>query len=259
MGHSLFEEKVKLDDKTHVYSDDIGNNYMGFSSTFGFISKPFFSGLAKTVAQSEGVSTTEVQNRWDGQRNEGSRIDDALTLYASTGKIADENLDLKESLDQILVHYKDYHKCFEQMVVYNEKYRTATAIDKCGLFTNRKDSSFFISDFKAYEKMEIMTHSGWLKAPFEYLPDSKFIKIGMQLSFGAYHLEQLTGKRCKSLFIHLIKPSTCKEGTKVEQQIIHVPYLKPQIELLLSTFADEIKLKLVEQKNNKEINILDLI
>lgn len=259
MNHGLFQEKVRLDDETHVYYDDIGNNYMGFSSTFGFVSKPFFEGLHKKVAQSEGVEPSEVKARWDGQRDEGTRIDDALTLYASTGKIEDENIDLKESLDQILVHYKDYHKCFEQLVVYNEQYRTATAIDKCGMFTNRKDSSFFISDFKAYEKMQIMDHKGWLKEPFNYLPDSKFTKISFQLSFGAYHLEQLTGKKCKSLFIHLIKPSTCKKDVKVEQQIIHVPYLKPQIELLLSTFADEIKAKLLEQRSNKKLTISDLI
>lgn len=264
MSHGLFHEYVTLSEDTHVYSHSLtGLNYMGFSSVYEHISKPFFAGLHKTVAFSEGVDHSEVKARWDRQRDEGSRIDSALTEYAKTGKLGDENSDLLEAVQQILAHYKDYKKCFEQMVVYNNNYRTATAIDKCGLFTNRSDSSFFISDFKSFEKDNLMEHRGWLKAPFEHLPDTKFTRISFQLSYGAYHLEQLTGKRCKRLFIHLIKPSSCKkcgdEPVKVEQQIIEVPYMRNDIILLLSTFADAIKTKLAEQKQNKELNILDLI
>lgn len=263
MNHGLFEEKVKLDAETHVYSDRNAQNYMGFSSTFDFVTTPFFNGAAKLVAAKEGVQTSDIQARWDGQRDEGSRIDDALTLFAASGKVADGNEDIKDALEQILVHYKNYHKTHEQLLVYNETFCTATAIDKVGIHTNRKDSPFDISDFKCFEKMELFEHKGWLKAPFNHLSDTKFIKIAFQLSFGAYHLEQLTGKKVKKLFIHLIKPSTCKKSedgtTIVEQQIIQCPYLKNDIILLLSTFADEIKTKLAEQKLNKNISILDLI
>lgn len=263
MGHGLFEEKISLDEVNHIYSDKFGNNYMGFTQLFDFIGKPFFANLHKTVAISEGVDPSEVRQRWDNQRDEGSRIDAAVSEFAASGKIADANIDLKEAINQILAHYSDYNKTFEQLVVYNEDYRIATAIDKCGLFTNRKDSSFFISDFKCYESMQLFEHKGWLKAPLEHLPDTKFIKIALQLAFGAFMFEKLTGKRCKSLFIHLIKPSTCKkigdEEVKVEQQIIHVPYLRMEIELLLSYFGDAIKAKLAEQKQNKELSINDLI
>ncbi len=263
MGHGLFTEKVSLDEINHVYTDKEGNNYMGFTQLFDFIGKPFFAGLHKTVAFAEGVEPSEVKARWDNQRDEGSRIDAACSEFAVSGKIADANSDLKDAIEQILIHYKDYNKTFEQLIVYNEEYRIATAIDKCGLFTNRKDSSFFISDFKCYESMQLFEHKGWLKAPLEHLPDTKFIKIALQLGMGAFMFEKLTGKRCKNLFIHLIKPSTCKklgdESVKVEQQIIQVPYLKLEIMAILSTFADEIKTKLAEQKQNKELNILDLI
>lgn len=263
MGHQLFPENVKLDPESHVYSDDNNQNYMGFSSVFNFIGKEFFAGLHKTVAFSEGIDPSEVRARWDAQREDGNRIDDCLTEYAKTGKLGDENQDLLDAVKQILPYYSEYNKTFEQLIVYNEKYKTATAIDKLSLCTNRKDSPFVTSDFKAFEKMDLMRHNGWLKAPFDYLPDSKFIKIAFQLSYGSYHFEKLTGKRCKQQFIHLVKPSTCKkvgdEEVKVEQQIIQVPYMKLEIELLLSTFADEIKTKLAEQKQNKELNILDLI
>lgn len=263
MSHGLFQEKIKLDAETHVYSDSTNQNYMGFSSVFSLISKPFFEGLHKTVAFSEGVEPSEVRARWDAQREDGNRIDDCLTEYAQTGKLGDENSDLLEAVQQILPQYKNHHKTYEQLIVYNEQYRTATAIDKLSLCTNRKDSPFVTSDFKAFEKMDLMRHNGWLKAPFDYLPDSKFIKIAFQLSYGSYHFEKLTGKRCKQQYIHLVKPSTCKkvgdEPVKVEQQIVQIPYLRMEIELLLSTFADEIKTKLAEQKQNKELNILDLI
>jgi hypothetical protein len=88
---------------------------------------------------------------------------------------------------------------------------------------------------------------GWLKAPFSHLPNSKFVKTSFQLSFYAYHVELLTGKRVKELFIHLIQPSTCKNGGKVNHKKIQVNYLRHDVEILLETFKDQIKEKLVNK------------
>lgn len=236
MNHGLFPELVSLDLDSHVYTNKVtGQIYKGFSSVFGTISKPFFTGIAKKVAEKECVPVSEVQSRWDAQRDEGTKIDDALTEYSRTG-IADA--ELKPSLDIILAHYKHFNQTHEQLVVYNNQYGTATAIDKLGMYSNRKDSCFSVSDWKCFEKMELHDHRGWLKEPFSHLPDTKFTRICFQLSYGAWHFEELTGKRCKKLFIHLIQPSTVRQGV-LNQQIIPVPYIKHDIFLLLEHYSNQ--------------------
>lgn len=228
--HGLFEEKVKLDLETHVYTHDNGDIYTGFSSVYERISKPFFRGISKKVAEKEGVNAHEVTQRWDAQRDEGVRIDDALTEYCKSGKCEDEKL--IPALNQILDNYSAYKENHEQLIVYSEEYKTATAIDKLCLYSNRKDGLYAISDFKCYEKMDLFGGSGWLKEPFSHLPDNKFIKIAFQLSYGAYHFEQLTGRKAKKLFIHLVQPSTIY-SEKINQKIIDVPYLRSDVKLLL--------------------------
>lgn len=237
MAHGLFEPKVKLDLETHSYTHDNGDKYMGFSSVYEKISKPFFRGIANKVAEAEGITATEVTEKWDSQRDEGSRIDDALTEYCKSKTLSDEKL--KSGIDQILAHYTDFKVTEEQLVVYNEEFRTATAIDKwCG-YSNRKDGLFAIGDFKCFEKMDLFGGTGWLKGPFSHLPDTKFIKTAFQLSYGAYHFEMLTGRKCKRLFIHMIQPSTIYNEV-VNQQIIQLPYLRNDVKLLLETFKEEI-------------------
>ena len=240
MSHGLFEERVTLDVETHKYTHQNGDVYQGFSRVYETISKPFFKGVANKVADKEGVSVTEVQQRWDGQRDEGSRIDDALTEYCKSGKLSDEKL--KPAIDQILSHYNEFHSSHEQLIVYSEEYKTATAIDKLAMYSNRKDGLVAVSDFKCFEKMDLFGGTGWLKAPFNHLPDNKFIKTAFQLSYGAYHFEQLTGRKCKRLFIHMIQPSTIYNEV-INQQIIQLPYLRSDVVLLLEMYKKEQELK----------------
>lgn len=230
MGHGLFAERVKLDLENHVYTHENGDIYTGFSHVYERISKPFFKGIAKVVAEKEGVEAKEVSQKWDAQRDEGIRIDDALTEYCKTGKCEDEKL--IPALNQILEHYSLYKENHEQLIVYSEEYKTATAIDKLCCYSARKDGLVAISDFKCYEKMDLFGGSGWLKEPFSHLPDNKFIKIAFQLGYGAYHFEQLTGRKVKKLFIHMVQPSTIY-NEKINQQIIDVPYLRTDVKQLL--------------------------
>lgn len=245
--HDLFPEKVRLDQESHKYTHDNGDEYVGFTKVFEYISKPFFRGVAKKVAANENISVTEVQERWDGQRDEGSRIDDVLTHYCQTGELKDEKM--KGAVEQILSHYKGYHKTYEQLVVYNEEYRTATAIDKLVACSNRKDGLCEIGDFKCFEKMDLFSGTGWLKEPFAHLPDTKFIKTAFQLSYGALHFEMLTGRKCKKLFIHMIQPSTIYNEI-VNQQIIQVPYLKTDVIKLLEMNKENILNDLTPKEQN---------
>ena len=177
-------------------------------------------------------------NQWGGQTREGTRIDAALELYAKTGQILESDADIADLVKDVLAEYKIYNKCFEQLVVFNSEYRVAGSLDKLFLFSNRKDSAFGISDFKAFEKDNLHEHRGWLNAPFDYLPNTKYVKISFQLSFYAHLFEELTGRKCKQLFIHLIDPKA-KTFQKVP-----VMYMKREVMFALETFKEKILLDL---------------
>lgn len=256
--HPLFPNLVCLDEETHTYTDAEGLEYMSFSRIVNEFLCPKFDGanISKHVAKSQGISADEVLGKWDKQRDEGTRIDNALTLYAQAGQILQSDADLEGLVKTVLAKYSKLNKTYEQVVVYNKEYRTAGSLDKLGIISNRKDSGFKIFDFKCFDGGMTYDHKGqkWFNAPFDYLINSRYNKISIQLSFYAYHLELLTGRKCEGLFIDLIKP--IKEGDKVveyKNTIIPVSYQKYGVEMLLEMNKDKI-LRLLEPQ---VINVID--
>jgi len=242
MPHGIFEEKVSITDE-HRYFDKSGNEYMGFTKLFELISKPFDKEfIAKQTAKSRGCETLDVLNEWEDKRDNGTRIDDAITLFNETGLVSDENADIKDIILSVSDEYKKYAKNISQMIVFDEDSKTAGTLDRLFLFTHRKDSAFGLSDFKVFEKDDLYIRRGWLLEPFNHLPATKFVKISFQLSLYAYHFEKLTGKKCNELFIHIINPIS-KEHHKV-----YCPYLKNDIKLLLSHLKPKIQ-ELMTAKN----------
>lgn len=244
----LFPAKVTLHEESHKYYDENGEEYLSFSSLFSEIGGSFD---ANKIAYFTGGKSQEGMEKnlakWEEQRSDGVRVDEALTHYLKHGEIRAEHKDIELDILQLGIIYPTVR--YPQLTVYNEHYRTAGTADTVSLTSNRKDSSLIISDTKCYEKMETDLYEGrgWLKAPFTHLPNSKYIKTSMQLSYYAYHVEALTGKRVKELFIHLIQPSTCKNGGNAVHKKIPVPYMRFEIEVLLETFKDQIKDKLTNK------------
>lgn len=241
-SHNLFPEKVKLNEELHKYFDDYGQEYIGFSRFSSlFLGKPFQADLiAGVTAKSEGVDKSVVLDRWQQQTDDGTKIDKALELAATFGvdQLPEEYFDIKQLVDDVLMVYKDYHSCYEQVVTYNEYMRIAGSPDKFALTSSRKDGSFIMSDYKCFVKgtEDLYLARGWMDAPFNHLPKTKYHKIAMQLSYYSFQLEELLGKRCKQLFIHLIDPIN-----KTHQQI-PVPYLKTDIQLCLEMNKEKILL-----------------
>lgn len=241
MNHGLFEEKVKCDEN-HVYSDNEGNEYISFSKLYDLICPPFDSGVSRFVAKAKGVTQEEILGEWNDKRDNGTRIDDALTLYFETGLIKEENNDIKDLILSVAGEYKKHKRGFSQIIVYSEKHRTAGTSDKTFLFTYMKDSAFGKSDFKCFEKDDLFKRRGWLNAPFEHLPNTKYTKIAFQLSYYAYHFEELTRRKCNELFIHVINPAT------QTHQKVYCPYMKHDVKLLLETYKPQIDLLLNKTK-----------
>jgi hypothetical protein len=180
--HTLYPNLVRLEPVEHKYYDSMGNQYVGFSKFYKFLSAPFDAkNISRFIAKATGESQDDLLNKWSGQTSEGTRIDAALELYAKTGQVLETDADISDLIKSVLAEYSEYNKTFEQLVVYNMEYRVAGLFDKAFLFSNRKDSAFGMSDFKAFEKDDLHVHRGWLNAPFDYLPNTKYTKISFQL------------------------------------------------------------------------------
>lgn len=250
--HTLFPATVRLNQEDHTYTDNLGNYYISFSKFYKFICEPFDAdSVSRFVAKGSGVEQAEVLDKWRGQTDEGTRIDNALELYAKTGQILVENEDIADMVKSINAEYAKYNKCYEQLVVYNKDYRVSGTLDKLFLFSNRKDSAFGISDFKAFDDKYdkdgnfvhsnyegLFVHRGWLLSPFDYLPNTKYTKISFQLSFYAHLFEELTGRKCKELFIHLANPKT-----KTHQKV-PVMYMKREVMHALEYHKNKVMVEL---------------
>lgn len=245
MIHNLFKNEVNLEPLSHRYYDDSGLEYFGFSRSYEFLVKKFDSEKIAGYCSNENESKEDVLNKWTNQRDNGTRIDNQLESFAQTATIDAGNEDIKVLVEEVMSKYKFYNKTFEQVVVYDKGYRVAGSLDKLSLVSNRKDSRFHLSDFKAFEKGEKSLYEvkgqAWLNAPFSHLPNTKYVKISFQLSFYAFLLEKLTGRKCERLFIDLIVPKV--ENGKVvsfTNHVVPVSYLKNDIQIFLDHFKGNI-------------------
>lgn len=246
----LYNEKVTLNQENHTYTDKEGLVYMGFSSFYNeFLFKKFdaeFMAGRIALASDGATSRNEVLEKWEAAKDLGCYYDKALEECAENEMCFYKYPEIEAEIKSILKEYDHLWKCFQQKVVYNEHYRIAGSPDKFGLTSNRKDGSFEMSDFKVFQKDDLHIARGWLNEPLNHLPATKFIKIALQLSFYAFQLEELLGKRCKALYIHLIDP-VLKSNRKV-----YVPYMKNDILLCLETFQATI----LENVNKKNVDSL---
>jgi hypothetical protein len=244
----MYPQKVKLNED-HRYFDDRGLEYMGFSKLFDeFLCKPFNKDLAAYgSAKSAGTSASEVIEKWDKQREEGIRIDDCLDSYAHTGMYRAEDEDIIDGVKEVLKTYDEYHKCAGQLSLYSEQYRVAGTCDKISFVSNRADAAFVMSDYKCFEKeIDFMPKGSprFLNAPFDYLANTKYVKISFQLSFYSFLFESLTGRKPLHQFIHWIDPRTIKRDSEgnlnVKHKLIPVPYMRSEVVLFLETYKERI-------------------
>lgn len=245
MSHALYKQDVYLDEDSHRYFDYEHREYMSFSRLYNFLVPKFDAqNVSRWITGGDEQAQEALLDQWQEATDEGTRIDKALELYAKNGLVLETDKDIAPVVKKVLEKYSVYNKCYEQLVVFNKAFRTAGSSDKCGVHSNRKTSDFDMSDFKCFEKGISYEPKGqkWLNAPFDYLPNTKYTKISFQLSYYAWHLEQLTGRKCRRLFIDLIQPKKNDEGKVVAYSNTQVPvqYMKHQVELLLDTFKDRI-------------------
>jgi len=246
--HLLFPNKVTLEPISHTYKDNEGNPYMSVSALLKLISEKFEDTHAYKVASPE--TRLEWKAKGTTAADHGTRIHNALELYSDTGQILKENEDLEHIVKAVSAEYMEYHKSYNEVCLYNEKYRIAGTTDKICAISNRKDCEVDLADFKTNLNNQIVYFNKYKKrlyAPFDHLQDCNYTKYSFQLSIYAYFFEELTGRKVRQLYIHHIAPDL-KTHTKIP-----VMYLKNDVKLLLDTYAGQIEELINPTQNAFEI------
>jgi hypothetical protein len=254
MIHNLFPNEVYLEPTAHKYFDGQGNEYISFSALYGRLVKKFDADvISRNIARGTGECADDIQAGWNQKTLNGTRVDNALEVYAQTATLPEDDSDLLEMVQSVLAKYGVYHRTYEQVVVYSKEYRVAGSIDKSCIVSNRKDSRFHKGDFKCFEGGEealyaVKSAQKWLNPPFDHLPNNRYTKVSFQLSFYSTLFEELTGRKCERQFIDLIIPKWDKYNKLVsfENKVIPIQFIKHDIKLFLETFKDDI----LDQLNN---------
>jgi len=233
MSHGLFNPKVKLEPVSHTYTCDAGHQYKSVTTLLKDIAERFEDTFAYKNA------TEEKRAEWKAKgvdaADKGTRIHNALELFAEMNQISTEDLELEEAIKSIHGEYKGYNKLHNEICLYHEGLKIAGTADRICAVSNRKDSAVDIADFKTSGSKGIQFYSDYNKrffAPFEHLHDCNYNKYSFQLSIYAYFFELLTGRRIRQLYIHYIP---------LENPMLHkkipVTYLKNDVKLLLEKYA----------------------
>ena len=104
-----------------------------------------------------------------------------------------------------------------------------------------------LSDFKCfvkgYDSLFTVSGQSFLNAPLDHLPNTKFTKISLQLSYYSYLFEELTGRKCDKVFIDLITPvfDSNHKLLSYKNEVVPTIYLKNDVKIFLETFQEDIK------------------
>ena len=119
MSHGLFPALVKLEPISHKYHNQSGDEYHSVTRLLKDISEKFEDTFAYKNA------TEEKRAEWKAKgahaANEGTRIHNALEMFADTRMIKDSDLELEEAIRKIDYEYRDYHKLHNEICLYNDK------------------------------------------------------------------------------------------------------------------------------------------
>lgn len=244
MVHNLYKPSVSLDKVEHKYFNESGEELMSFTRLFQYLSPKFDAqNISKFVAKKEGVSQQNILDKWQKTADDGTGLDVAIKMYAQTGKISAENQHIESLIKKVSEKYAEYYSIYSDLIVYDNNFRVAGEIDRLCLTSNRRDSSFVISDFKRMENISYdFKGQKWLNYPFTHHLNSKYNKISWQLSFYAHLFSLLTGRPCERLFVDHIKPIyTAGKLTGYSNHLIPVANLKTDVIAFLNHFENRIK------------------
>lgn len=245
----MLQTKVKLEPISHKYYDVEGNQYMSISGVLNLI-KPLFERdkLSAMVANKAGVSQESVLAGWTQTAkratDHGTRIHESIEYFQNTASIRQGDEDLESMIRSICSTYNEYGKVMQEECLFDDEYRIAGTADKILQVTNHKASKFDIEDYKTNMSKGIVTFDKYgkhLLHPMEHMESCNFNTYALQLSFYAFMLERMTGRKVRQMHITFIPPNNYMNWKKIP-----VPYLKTDVVNILNFYKSSILNKVNE-------------
>lgn len=229
------QNEVHFDDPTHTYTEiSTGKKLISVSTLINKYVKPFDESgfLLRKCAARDGISTKELQAKWDKKRidacDKGTIFHAQAEEWFLTGKVPDGPD--KKILTKFAKDVKFNGTVFPEILVYNLDLGIAGQSDIA--IYNKKDHSVAIQDFKTNGEMYKKVYSKLLY-PLNHLNDTKINKYALQASMYSLLLEIKGFKiRADELCLYWVKEN--------DFEIIPVPYLKKEVESMIDHFCNGI-------------------
>jgi ATP-dependent exoDNAse (exonuclease V) beta subunit len=202
--------KVHLDEATHVYSHDDGYDLISASQLISAYKQPFDPDgfILHAKAKKLGIPKEDLKRQWEQGKNDASARGNSFHKQAehfiNTGEILDK--EYKDVVEQ-LKERKFLGKLYSETMVCTEEFGIAGTID---LIEDFGDSCLGLLDYKTNKALHFKSkYNKWMKPPISHLSDCNFIHYSLQLSMYEFLLEQ-RGQWIKSRTILYINPETRK-------------------------------------------------
>jgi len=187
----------------HSYKNEFtGEVYTSATSLIHKFKKPFDSdSAARRIAEREGTTKEEVQERWkkdnDKSKDYGTELHSVIETYLKTGTFKPEYTTFVQAYLDLDVIDRRKNELLIEHQVYSHEHRLAGTAD---LIRIDKNGGFSIFDLKTNKKFSFFNqYNEYLLYPLDHLTASEYSIYSLQLSLYAFMFQNITGRRLNTL------------------------------------------------------------
>lgn len=240
--------RVTFNEEAHSYTaNQTGKKYTSATTLISKFKQPFDTwNVARAYAKKNGQTAEYWVNKWkemgrvacDKGTKFHKRKEDAMR--ANVALITDEIVRFVQDINAFTEPNINYANLpdgvYPEMLLWNHYFEIAGLADIVTL-----DGEYFdVDDYKTNKKIDTQsfrhpqTGHKMMKFPLNTLMDCNYIHYCLQLSLYAFMIEQLTGKKCRSICFHHHPPMELDPTQAQDEGIRYeVPYLRDQVLLML--------------------------
>jgi hypothetical protein len=201
---------IKFYEDGHRYIDeDTGEQLESVTRLIHNYQQPFDSDKhSSRVAKRQGKTQEEVLMEWKNKADAacefGTGIHNILErIFLAPGRMIIPQNEEEERIIQAYNRTKQLEfltgELYPEQIVYNKKFKLAGQSDLIHIVPN---DQFDVGDHKTNENFRYFSSfNQYLKYPLNHLSDCEFNLYSLQLSTYAYFYEQMTGLKCRRLFV----------------------------------------------------------
>lgn len=237
---------IKFYEDGHRYIDeDTGELFLSVTQIIDQYKQPFDSEKhSARIAKRDGRDQDEILAEWKDKADTacdfGHEIHSLFErMFLAPGRVIIPQNEFEETLLQAYHRTKQLDlsgDVYPEQLMYHKKYKLAGQSDIVHLVPKEQ---FDIGDFKTNGNFRYHDpFNNYLKYPLNHLSQCEFNDYGLQLSLYGYMYEQMTGLKCRKLFVLYY----WREHNIF--QVIPMNYMKVEVMMMLKHYGQTVlKLK----------------